>query len=115
MGSTLSTSRRRFAGSEEDSMKILAAAAISTLLCGCMTTKVVFSDKWNPRSKPAYVDYFDSWWLGFYGEPEVYLQKVCMDQRPHALIRQKTAEDAVLTIFTLGIYTPTTVKIWCGE
>lgn len=96
-------------------MRILTFAFILLSLSGCMTTKVVFSDKWNPRSKPAYVDYFDSYWLGFSGQPEVALQKVCMDQRPHALIRQKTAEDAVLTVFTLGIYAPTTVKIWCGE
>ncbi len=88
---------------------------LSIFLSGCMTTKVVFSDKWNPRSKPAYVDYFDYYWVGLKGKPEVSLQKVCMDQRPHALVRQKTAEDGILTAFTLGIYSPTTVKIWCGE
>lgn len=82
---------------------------------GCMSTKIVLSDKWNPASKPSYVDYFDSYWWGFSGDPQVSIQQVCMDQKPMAVKRVKTAEDIVITFATLGIYTPTTIKIWCGE
>ncbi len=96
-------------------MKLALLATLLLTLSGCMTTRVVFSDKFDPRAKPAYVDYFDYYWLGFRGEREVALQKVCMDQRPHAIVRTKTAEDVLLTYITVGIYSPVTVKIWCGE
>ena len=92
-------------------LPLLASAAIS----GCMSTKLILDDKWNPSLKPSYVDYFDSYWFGLSGEPSVSLQKVCMDQKPLAVQRIKTAEDGFITVVTLGIYTPTTVKIWCGE
>ena len=87
----------------------------ATLLTGCMSTKFVLDPKWNPQTKPAYEDYFDGWWWGLDGRAEVSLQKVCMDQRPLAFQRVKTGEDIVISFVTLGIYTPTTVKIWCGE
>jgi hypothetical protein len=96
-------------------MKLALTALVSVLLLGCMSTRVVLSDKWNRYSKPVYVDYFDYYWGGLKGHPEVALQKVCMDQRPHAFERIKTAEDGIITAVTLGIYSPSTVKVWCGE
>ncbi len=90
-------------------------ALLAILLAGCMNTKVQLDKQWNPSSKPSYVDYFDSYWWGFSGKPELSLQKVCMDQRPHGFQRVKTAEDIFISAVTLGIYYPTTVKVWCGR
>ncbi len=95
-------------------MRILLTAA-ALALCGCMTTKIVFNDKWNPDSSPSYVDYFDYYWLGFRGDPSVSVQKACVDQKPYGLIRTRTIEDGLITAITLGIYVPVTIKIWCGE
>jgi hypothetical protein len=96
-------------------MRILALFLSAAALSGCMNTKIALGEKWNPYAKPAYVDYFDSWWWGLKGRPAVSLQKVCMDQKPLAVQRVKTGEDAIITAFTLGVYAPTTVKVWCGE
>ena len=96
-------------------MKFLASILIFFVASGCMSTRVVFSDKFQLRSKPTYVDYFDYYWVGLKGHPQVALQKVCMDQQIHAFQRVKTAEDGILTAITLGIYSPSTVKVWCGE
>jgi len=97
------------------SLHIILLLIIAVLFSGCMSTKIILSDKWNPHSPPTYVDYFDTYWFGFAGRPSVAVQKVCLDQNPLAVHRIKTPEDAIITLFTLGIYTPTTVRIWCGE
>ena len=96
-------------------MRTIFLTLAVALLSGCMSTRVVFSEKWNPRAKPSYVDYLDYYWVGLKGDPVVALQNVCMDQRPQAFQRIKSSEDAIIAIVTLGIYSPATVKIWCGE
>lgn len=80
-----------------------------------MSTHIILSEKWVRTMKPSYVDYVDSYWWGFSGNPDISIQKACVDQKPLAVQRIKTAEDGLISLFTLGIYTPTTVKIWCGE
>lgn len=84
-------------------------------LMGCMSTKVVFDGRWNPNAKPSYEDYMDSYLFGFMGKPSISISKVCMDQRPLAMQRVKGAEDIFLSLITLGIYTPSTVNVWCGD
>lgn len=96
-------------------LKLIAAVSVLTITAGCMSARVVFSDNFRPGTRPVYVDNFDYYWGGFKGSPQVALQKVCMDQRIHAFQRIKTAEDGILTVVTLGIYSPSTVKVWCGE
>ncbi len=93
----------------------LMLPALLIVASGCMSTKMVLSPKWDAKSKASYVDYFDYYWLGFSGHPSVALQKVCLDQKPHAVQRIKTFEDGLITFWTFGIYTPVTVRVWCGE
>jgi len=92
-----------------------AGIACSLLLTGCMSTTVIFNSKWDSRIKPSYVDYFDNYFLGFSGTANVNLAQVCMDQKPYAVRRLKTIEDGILTLITIGIYSPSTIKVWCGE
>jgi hypothetical protein len=96
-------------------MKHIMLLILASLLTGCMSTNFVLDANWNYRSAPTYEDYFDTWWWGLSGSPEVSLQKVCMDQKPLAFQRVKSLEDIIISTVTLGIYAPTTVKIWCGE
>lgn len=82
---------------------------------GCMSTRVAISPKWDPHSKPAYVDYFDYYLFGFMGRNSVSLQKACVDQKPLAFERIRSIEDGIIAFWTLGIYSPMTVKVWCGD
>lgn len=82
---------------------------------GCTTTEVVLNPRWNSYAKPVYTDYFDYYWLGFVGTNSVDLQRVCMDEKPYAIQKVRTFEDIFLASITLGIYTPLTVKVWCGS
>jgi hypothetical protein len=85
------------------------------LLAGCQSTRIAMSEKWDRSSRPSYVDYFDYYWWGLSGDNSVSVQRACVDQRPLGFERVQTVEDIVIMAVTLGIYTPVTVKIWCGE
>ena len=85
------------------------------LSSGCMSTQIQYDEKWNKRVAPVYVDYFDYYFLGLVGQPTLSLQKICMDQKPYGVRRRKTAEDGLITLVTVGIYSPATVEVWCGE
>lgn len=82
---------------------------------GCSSTRLVYSEKFDRTQKPVYEDYMDYYFLGFVGHPSVNVQKVCMDQKPLALQRIFTFDDALISLVTIGIYTPWTVRVWCGD
>ncbi len=84
-------------------------------MAGCMTTKVAFDKNWNPSLNPSYEDYFNFYALGFAGHPSLSLQEACVDQKPYGMISQRTFEDSFIAALTLGIYTPATVRVWCGD
>ena len=96
-------------------MKPFTALALCLILSGCMSTKVVLDPKWNPSVKPSYTDYLDSYWFGLFGDSTVSLSRVCIDQKPYAFARSKTFSDTFFTLFSLGIYVPSTVRVWCGD
>lgn len=96
-------------------MKRVCLITLLLLATGCMSTRVVLSPKWDRSQKPAYTDYFDYYWFGFVGHPTVNLTEVCLDQKPMAFQRARMADDIILSVITLGIYTPVTVRVWCGE
>lgn len=91
------------------------ALLLFILLAGCQTVRVQFSDKWDRTQRPSYTDYFDYYWWGLRGTNSVSIQKACVDQRPYGMVRSRTVEDMLITALTLGIYTPVTVKVWCGD
>ena len=92
-----------------------ALLATLALCCGCMSTKIVLNPAWDSSTTPSYTDHFDQYLFGFVGQPQVDLQQVCVDQRPHAVQRIKTTEDGILTLLSIGIYSPVTVNVWCGD
>lgn len=78
-------------------------------------TPIALDSKFTLDSKPAYEDYLDYYALGFIGNHSVDVQKVCVDQKPYAVQRIFGPDDALITLATLGIYTPMTVRVWCGN
>lgn len=82
---------------------------------GCMSTRVTLHPSYDYRVKPSYTDYLDSYLFGLIGKGTVNLAQVCLDQKPLAFQRVKAADDIILSILTIGIYTPSTVRVWCGE
>jgi hypothetical protein len=87
---------------------------LAAAIAGCGSVKVVLDQNWSRDQKPSYVDYMDYYWWGLKGKPALNLQAVCLDQKPLAFQRVRTGEDITIGIFTLGIYLPATVRVWCG-
>jgi Bor protein len=85
------------------------------LLAGCSTVQIRFHTEFDRRAPAQYEDYFDSYLFGIVGENDVNVQQVCVDQTPLGLIRRRTLTDVSLAVLTLGIYTPFTVRVWCGD
>lgn len=96
-------------------MKAWLAALAVIALPGCMSSRVILDPKWEPGTRAAFEDYFDYYLFGFIGQNSLDVQKVCMDQKPLAVRRLRSGEDAVIALLTLGIYTPATVRVWCGD
>jgi len=94
--------------------KLLTLCSV-LLLTGCMSTQVALDSRFQPSQPPAYEDYFDYYWFGLSGNSTVDLQKVCVDQKPYGFRRLRSLQDGFIGIITLGIYTPVTVRVWCGD
>ena len=94
---------------------ILLSIVAILINTGCMSTRVVVDKAWEPRMSPVYEDYFDYYFWGLSGHPDLKLQKVCMDQKILAMKRFKNPTDIFLTVITLGVYYPMTVQVWCGD
>jgi hypothetical protein len=95
--------------------RALTLLSLIVLLGGCMSAKMQVSDKWDPSVKPSYVDYTDYYLAGLIGGGEFNLQKICVDQKPYGFQRYLSAEDIVIRVFTLTIYSPATLRVWCGN
>jgi hypothetical protein len=93
----------------------LVPPLIMALLSACAPTRLVMDSRWDPSSPPVYVDYHDYYLLGFIGSAEVNLRTVCLDQRPLAVESVRGFDDGLISLYTLGIYSPMTVKVWCGD
>jgi len=96
-------------------MKKIFLGLLLLLASGCTTSPVVLNSNFDSKLKPVYEDYFNYYLFGFVGKATVNLQKVCVDQKPYALQRTFTFDDGLITLVTLGIYTPMTVRVWCGD
>lgn len=94
-------------------MKKVALLIPFLLFTACVN--VPLSPNWNRSEKPAYTDYLDSYFFGLTGEQDVDPARACVDQKPMGYRKVKTFEDIFLSVITLGIYFPTTVKVWCGS
>jgi hypothetical protein len=85
------------------------------MVSGCISARVALDPNFDPEAKPSYEDYVDYWLLGLVGDPTLNLQKICVDQKPYGLRRMKTPVDGFITLVTLGVYSPATVRVWCGN
>ena len=84
-----------------------------TALTAC-TTKVLRPDLENQISKkPQLEDYHDGWFLGFIQKGETNPKEACVNDTPVKLKRFFSFEDFLLSLITIGVYTPTTTQVWC--
>ncbi len=86
-----------------------------TIFTGCVSTKIALEPEWDFFAKPSYEDYFDYYLFGLIGKHSISLSAVCMDQKPLGFHRITSFEDSAISAVSLGLYTPLTVQVWCGD
>lgn len=96
-------------------MRVVLGLFFALIFSGCMSVKMQLDSRWDRKLRASYIDYTDYWILGFVGKGEFNLQKICVDQKPYGFERYRSPEDITIGVFTLGIYTPASLRVWCGN
>lgn len=96
--------------------RLLILSLTTTLfLGGCSTVTVTPSGKAKTSISPTYEESKSFYLFGLIGEQEVDVTKYCQGQEPQQMQTQSTFLDSFLGIITIGIYSPRTLKVWCGK
>jgi hypothetical protein len=94
----------------------VGAALVALLsLSACSTVTIRDKSEAKMSSEPSYESSESFFLWGLVGEKHIDVQKICGKQTVRQAQSQFTLEDSLLTLITLGIYQPRTVKIWCEE
>lgn len=89
------------------------ALLIACLLAGCATITIHPEKSRKLAPPPTYQDTRHFFFWGLAGETRVDVREVCAGRDVAQMQSQATFVNALLTIITLGIYAPHTVKVWC--
>lgn len=66
------------------------------------------------KTKPNYEDYVPGYFWSLLGSRPVQINKVCSNGNAPLQVRKgQSTEDVLLIAFTLGIYWPHTLQVWC--
>jgi Bor protein len=92
---------------------LLATTVLAASLVGCST--VTIQPKPIPKlvSSPTYQESKSFYLNGLVGKSTIDTKAVCDGKNVKQMQTQLTFLDGVLTLITLGIYAPHTVKVWC--
>jgi len=93
--------------------KIIGALVLASLLSGCATVTIHPKKTQKLASTPSFEESKDFFFWGLSGEHRLNVAEVCGNKPVNQMQSQATFNDVVLTIVTLGIYAPHSVKVWC--
>lgn len=97
------------------SKKVSLFALAFLTLTGCSSVAFVRVPEARTKSTPAYEAKAPFFFFGIIGGPaDVYADRICLKQQVDQVVTEYTGGDFAATLFTLGIYSPRTVKVWCA-
>lgn len=84
-------------------------------IMGC--SSVTLRQDQEPRNeKPAtYQKTYNYWWWGLKGEHDINVREICQGNGVDQMQAINTFTNTLSIIFTLGIYSPRTARVWCKE
>ncbi len=94
-------------------MRKLLALPILVLFLGCSTVTVTPEGSRKRSDAPTHEERLNYFLWGLVGEPTVDVRAMCQDRAPVEMQAQSTFVDSLLTLITLGIYAPRSVRVWC--
>ena len=82
-------------------------------LAACNTVTVVPNGGWRRSGNPTYEERKNYFLAGLIGDHRINVREVCGDREAVQLQSQDKLGDVLLRIFTIGIYSPRTARVWC--
>ena len=82
-------------------------------LCACSSVTIRPQGGKKDQSEPSYLDSKPFYFWGLKGEHKVDVNEVCDGAEVSQMQTIVTGSDYILGLFTLFIYAPRTVKVWC--
>jgi hypothetical protein len=93
----------------------IALAAAACGVCGCSSVALIRNPGSRVYTDPSYEVTEPFFFLGLVGHPaETRVDEICFGHGANQILTRYTAGDVVATLFTLGIYAPRTLRIWCS-
>lgn len=96
-------------------MKSLIMSVVILGLSACSAVTIQPHPIAKINSKPNYQDSRPFYLWGLVGEQRVNVKKICTGNEVVQMQSQQTFGDGALSLITLGIYSPHTIKVWCAE
>lgn len=94
--------------------KLAIVACLLIASSGCSTITIHPQQTHRQLTPPTYqsTEHFLFW--GLEGETRVDVQEICGERDVVQMQTQLTFTNGLLTVLTLGIYSPHSVKVWCA-
>ena len=92
---------------------IIRGDSISLSACSAVTIQPQATAKITSQAN--YEDSRPFYLWGLVGEQRVDVKQICSNTPVIQMQSQQTFSDEALSLITLGIYSPHTIKVWCQE
>jgi hypothetical protein len=87
---------------------------LALILAGCSTVTLRPEGTGKLATEPTHEETLNYYFWGLRGEHRVDVRAICGDRQVEQMQAQDTFGNRVLTVLTLGIYYPRSVRVWCG-
>jgi hypothetical protein len=96
-------------------MRKLLLGSLLLLLTACSTVTLTPKGQAKYETSPTYQERLPFFLAGIIGEKEIDVKEMCGKRSIRQIQTQNTFMDSFLSIVTLSIYSPRTVRVWCDE
>ena len=94
-------------------MKLTGIICLMLALSACSSVTIRTDDQPKSHSAPSYQKTYPYWWWAAKGEHDVNVREICKGKPVEQMQVISTFTDSLAFIFTLGIYSPRTARVWC--
>lgn len=84
-------------------------------LVGCSSVTMRHDLSERNESPATFQKTYSYWWWGLKGEHNINVREICQGKPVDQMQAINTFTDSLAIIFTLGIYSPRTARVWCQE
>lgn len=92
---------------------IITLSLLSMLGCSSVTMRTDQQPKNHDTA--TFQKTYPYWWWGLRGEHDINVREICLGKEVKQMQAVNTFTDSLSILFTLGIYSPRTARVWCKD